>query len=520
MTACCMGLAKRMMSLMKPHGYFGKCVEASRITCMPMLLKTHRKAIVEGDAKGSCSRVAATGCWKRWKKQWISWWRPFKSNLRRCWCPACLLNTCLSWLVMPTTPFLNSTWPSGRIVADECIMPMQTWLPDKLWLGYHHATCPRNRFQILVWGSCHPILQNLRMTWQLSLTHWGIPQHHVCWWGPWWHPCWHPQWHPWPHFSSIPPLPGVLPTGGLGMGPVPVTTALVFGGAPLAPVPAGMVTSVSNLFQVSTALSPGFGLHCQQASVLHFYFLRSSRCFNTEGVWVCQLPCPFLFPYQGHPSGRPNFSDRSDPGRQLGGHGWWGWHPAWWRPKKNGQGCLPKAYLPGSKHAHDNKDVNEDEEEEGEDGNSSMFEDLDEVASTPIKRASKAKSPTKSGSQHVGHLQRWMACIKTDMPWISPEMKDYCQNYLTETHKKTFNLKNHSKYLDIILLKPSITQDVVFTKEAGYEYFKKCTKSRLILYDQGQLIPLPAVPGSKRFPDKKVLGILYHHGDSSPAPVV
>ena len=42
-------------------------------------------------------------------------------------------------------------------------------------------------------------------------------------------------------------------------------------------------------------------------------------------------------------------------------------------------------------------------------------------------------------------------------------MRDYHRNYLTVVDQKMFNLNNHSKYLDIILAKPGITQDVVFT---------------------------------------------------------
>ena len=54
----------------------------------------------------------------------------------------------------------------------------------------------------------------------------------------------------------------------------------------------------------------------------------------------------------------------------------------------------------------------------------------------------------------------------------------------SETHKTTFNMKNHSKYLDIILSKPSITQDVVFMKEVGHAYFESCNIPTA-LYDQG-----------------------------------
>ena len=71
-----------------------------------------------------------------------------------------------------------------------------------------------------------------------------------------------------------------------------------------------------------------------------------------------------------------------------------------------------------------------------------------------------------------------------------------------------FNLKDHSKYLDIILAQPGIAQDVVFTKEAGCLYFQKC-KIPTTLYDQGLLSPLPAAPGSQRFPVKEVVAIAY-----------
>ena len=88
-------------------------------------------------------------------------------------------------------------------------------------------------------------------------------------------------------------------------------------------------------------------------------------------------------------------------------------------------------------------------------------------------------------------------------------MSDYRQKYLSYTDQKTFNLKNHSKYLDIILSKPGITQDVVFTKEVGWRYFAEKCKILTDLYDQGLLMPLPAVPGSKWFPDKEVMAIEY-----------
>ena len=77
-----------------------------------------------------------------------------------------------------------------------------------------------------------------------------------------------------------------------------------------------------------------------------------------------------------------------------------------------------------------------------------------------------------------------------------PEMKYYHQNYLSETDKTSFNLKNQSKYLDIILLKAGITQNA-------------WRNIPTTLYDQGLPTPLPAVPGSQRFPDKEVMAIVY-----------
>ena len=60
-------------------------------------------------------------------------------------------------------------------------------------------------------------------------------------------------------------------------------------------------------------------------------------------------------------------------------------------------GSITRKHTAGSKHAH-NEDI--DEDKEGEDGDGSMFEDLDEPAPTPMKRGGKAKGPAKSGPTH------------------------------------------------------------------------------------------------------------------------
>ena len=52
-------------------------------------------------------------------------------------------------------------------------------------------------------------------------------------------------------------------------------------------------------------------------------------------------------------------------------------------------------------------------------------------------------------------------------------------------------------------------QDVMFTVEKGWAYFIEMCKVPTDLYDQGVLMPLPASPGSKWFPDKEVVAIIY-----------
>ena len=140
-------------------------------------------------------------------------------------------------------------------------------------------------------------------------------------------------------------------------------------------------------------------------------------------------------------------------------------------------------------------DDNFDEEEEGQDGDGSVFEDLDELAPVLLRKPGKAKSLTKLGPMHWPPAEVDIVCQnRYALDW--PETKDYRQNYLSETDKTSFNLKNQSKYLDIILLKAGITQDA-------------WRNIPTTLYDQGLPTPLPAVPGSQRFPDKEVMAIVY-----------
>ena len=155
-----------------------------------------------------------------------------------------------------------------------------------------------------------------------------------------------------------------------------------------------------------------------------------------------------------------------------------------------------------------NEDVDEDEDEDGEDGDGSMFEDLDKPLPAPVKKSSKAKSPTKSGP--VNWLPAEVNIVRQNRYAVDwPEMRDYHQDYLAAVDQKMFNLKNHSKYLDIVLAKPGIMQDVVFTVEKGWAYFAETHKVPISLYNQGVLTPLPVLPGSKWFPDKEVVAVMY-----------
>ena len=299
----------------------------------------------------------------------------------------------------------------------------------------------------------------------------------------------------------ITPLPGIPASGNLGMGPVPATTVAVFGGVPLAPVPAGMVTGVS-LFQTSPAPPPGF--RPLPASIHVISTSSAPAAASTLKASSSGIALPISITLQGHPSGRSEFlTDAIQAGSMAGldEEGDTGLD----EDLRKMAGDVSHKQMAGSKHVHD-EDV--DEDEEAEDGDGSMFEDLDEPLPAPAKRSGKAKSPAKSGpvswppAEIDGMCQNRYAVDQ-------PEMRDYCQNYLMETDKKTFNLKNHSKYLDIILLKPGITQDVVFMPEAGRAYFTEKCKVPTDLYDQGLLKPLPVVPSSKRFPDKEVMAIVF-----------
>ena len=49
----------------------------------------------------------------------------------------------------------------------------------------------------------------------------------------------------------------------------------------------------------------------------------------------------------------------------------------------------------------------------------------------------------------------------------------------------------------------------MFTVEKGRAYFTEMRKFLTDLYDQGVLMSLPASSGSKRFPDREVMAVVY-----------
>ena len=293
---------------------------------------------------------------------------------------------------------------------------------------------------------------------------------------------------------AITPLPGI---SALGVRPVPMTSVQVFGVVNLVSVPAGMVTGVS-LFPTSLPPPPGFKM--LPTSIRVTSTSSAPTAASTPKASTSGSALPVSIPLTGHPGGRSDFltdafqaGNLADLDEELD------------KDLRKMAGDVSHKQMAGSKCVHD-EDI--DEDEEGDDGNGSMFEDLDEPLPATAKRSGKAKSPTKSGPMNWRPAEvDIMRQNRYGLDWS--EMRDYHHNYLTAVNQKTFNLKNLSKYLDIILAKPGIMQDVVFTVEKGQVYFAEMHKVPTDLYDQGVLMPLPASPGSKRFPDREVMAVVY-----------
>ena len=225
---------------------------------------------------------------------------------------------------------------------------------------------------------------------------------------------------------------------------------------------------------------------------------------STPKASTSGIALPISIPLPGHPGGRSKFLTNAIQEGSWAGLDEEG-DARLDEDLRKMAGDISHKQVAGSKCVHD-EDI--DEDKEAEDGDGSMFEDLDEPLPAPAKRSGKAKSPAKSGPVNWPAAEvDGMRQNRYAVDW--PKMRDYRRNYLAEVDQKTFNLKNHSKYLDIILSKPGIMQHVVFTIEEGLAYFAKRRKVPTDLYDQGVLTCLPAVPRSKRFLDKEVVAIIY-----------
>ena len=230
---------------------FGQACEASHIKCANAH-KAHQKAMLEDEKDPMIekdpvielldkvlekTRIVANHAVDAFQKQ-------FKEALVPR-VPTEHLAVLVSNAYNTVSQFCMAIW---WMVADECIMPMRHdyFTNFGLAIVMQHAlekvpsTCMR------IVSPCPPEPKDDLTTFLNSLGNTSLPRTSMA-----------SMVAPTMVLSDIPALPGVLPTGGLGVGPESMATAPVFEGAPLTPVPAGMVTGVS-LLQTSTAPPPGF----------------------------------------------------------------------------------------------------------------------------------------------------------------------------------------------------------------------------------------------------------------------
>ena len=172
--------------------------------------------------------------------------------------------------------------------------------------------------------------------------------------------------------AAIAPLPSIST---LHATPMPSTSVLAFGGAPIASVPAGMVTGVS-LFSTSLPPPPGFKVLPESIHVTSTSSAPTAASIpkaSTSGIAL-----PVSIPLTGHPGGRSDFltdafqaenvadldEDLDEDLRKLAGD-------------------ASHKQIAGTKCVHDEEI---DNDEEGDDGDSSMFEDLDKLPPVPVKK--------------------------------------------------------------------------------------------------------------------------------------
>ena len=470
---------------------FREMCEASRIKCAAAH-EACQKAVVAGDEKDPVIELLDRVLVKTTQtanKAVENFQKQFEEVLVPC-VPAEHLPILVSNTYNTVSQFGMTIW---QMVADECIMPM--WHD---YLTNHGLASVMQHALEKVPSTCmrivppHPLEPKDNLTLFLdSLGNSSATRAPAT-------PIVHPTVAP-PVMPIVPP-PAIAPLpciSTLGARPVPTTSIPVFGGAPLASVPASMVTGVS-LFPTSLPPPPGFKM--LPTSVRVTSTSSAPAAASTPKASTSGIALPISIPLTGHPGGRSNFltdafqaGNLADLDEELN------------EDLRKMAGDVSRKQMAGSKHIHD-EDI--DKDEEGDDSDGSMFEDLDKPIPAPVKRSGKAKSPTKSGPMNWPPAE--VDIVRQNRYAVDrSEMRDYHHNYLSPVNQKTFNLKNHSKHLDIILAKPGITQDVVFTVEKGRAYFTEMHKVPTDLYDQGVLTPLPASPSSKRFLDREVMAVVY-----------
>ena len=187
-----------------------------------------------------------------------------------------------------------------RMVADECIMPMRhDYLMNHGLISVMQHTLEKVPSTCMRIVPPHPpepkdnLMLFLDSLGNSSATH--APATPVV------HPTVAPPVMPIVPPPAVAPLPSI---SALGMRPVPTTSVPVFGGAPLASVPAGMATGVS-LFPTSLPPPPGFKM---LPTSVHVTSTSSApAAASTPKASTSGVALPISISLTGHPGGRSNF---------------------------------------------------------------------------------------------------------------------------------------------------------------------------------------------------------------------
>ena len=277
---------------------FGETCEASRIKCVAAH-EAHQKAVVAGNESDPVIELLDRVLVKTRKvanKAVEAFQKQFKEVLVPR-VPAEHLPILVSNTYNTVSQFCMTIW---WMVADECIMPM--------WHDYlmnHGLASVMQHALEKVPSTCmrivppHPPELKDNLTAFLdSLGNSSATRAPAT---PVVHPTVAPPVMPIVLPPAIAPLPGI---SALGARPVPTTSVPVFGGAPLASVPASMVTGVS-LFQTSLAPPPGFKM--LPTSIRVTSTSSTPAAASTPKVSTSGIALPISIPLSGHPGGRSDF---------------------------------------------------------------------------------------------------------------------------------------------------------------------------------------------------------------------